>query len=537
MSLRSVFAERAFVVQLGDVADGILEHAGGPARQIGVQIGTQLHEIPFRIVVIIAAEILRHVVITIVARLEGQFARDAQSARDEVEIDRNAGIRRGVHTRIFGVSRTVQDAVCRHGEGLHRRHAAVLGRRADHRRGLLENRTVNTFIGIAVPGQTVVAHIARNTGKGADVLGDVHVDLRTEVHPKAARSGRVFVGLLLQERSLVHEVDVRPDARALTAAAKADAQPLHRTEITHEVIIIIVVGIERIVARPDPGHLVGGEGSRPHRAVVLPRLITKRSVLIGRGLLGFAGDLLQGEIGRDPHVEGAGKPRFGIDHNHAVGAFQTVDGRGGSVFQEHDVVDLGGRQVFDVIILHDDAVHDEQRLRALGRGDSADIFVYARIARVRRVFERSQSQDLPFEQLTETCIGHVFELSAPNGRNRFAERSAAANHAVTVIQQVVLGRRIRAHRHLHIGRHGQRNIAVACRTETEARNIRPQFETAVQVGSSEYFPGRIGDLHLIKRLAGSVRNGPFGAHGSGIGSPNLLRHQDAARKGDEGREQ
>lgn len=215
MSLRSVFAERAFVVQLGDVADSILEHAGGPARQIGVQIGTQLHEIPFRIVVIIAAEILRHVVITIVARLEGQFARDAQSARDEVEIDRNAGIRRGVHTRIFGVSRTVQDAVCRHGEGLHRRHATVLGRGADHRRGLLENRTVNTFVGIAVPGQAVVAHIARNTGKGADVLGDVHVDLRTEVHPKAARSGRVFVGLLLQERSLVHEVDVRPDARAL----------------------------------------------------------------------------------------------------------------------------------------------------------------------------------------------------------------------------------------------------------------------------------------------------------------------------------
>ena len=60
----------------------------------------------------------------------------------------------------------------------------------------------------------------------------------------------------------------------------------------------------------------------------------------------------------------------------------------------------------------------------------------------------------------------------------------------------------------------------------------------MQVRRAEHFSGGIGNYGLIERLTGSIRNDAFdNLQRPGIRSRNVLRLQEAARKGDEDGEQ
>ena len=201
-------------------------------------------------------------------------------------------------------------------------------------------------------------------------------EARLEIERNLAR------GLVLELEGEVVAHEVRGDHHRVVHLTGVTGRVGHLVTLARECDVVVLRGgrtseddLLPVVARIvliKVHVFVNAEIRLVHRADGVPvdRLfVLPEGVLVRVEHVGHRGHVFQSRIGVERHLHAVLPGALGRDHDDAVGAPRTVDGRRGGVFQHVDRLDVRGRDVGDR--RNGEAVHDVERRTALRDGVSA----------------------------------------------------------------------------------------------------------------------------------------------------------------------
>ena len=134
-------------------------------------------------------------------------------------------------------------------------------------------------------------------------------------------------------------------------------------------------------------------------------MVVGRGILIGAGRLEEARDLLETGRGRQGNGRLAFLTATGGGQDDAVGAADTENGRGGSILEDGDVLDLIGVDLAERAF---DAVNEHERFRAVERADTPDADDRVVTARDAGILHRLEAGELAGQGISQRS-GRRFE--------------------------------------------------------------------------------------------------------------------------------
>ena len=274
--------------------------------------------------------------------------------------------------------------------------------------------------------------------------GDVDVEVRAIVKTLIVKGLVLVVGERLEQGILVQETGGDEIAHPFGTAVHVHVGLFLPGGIVHDIVYPVhvreraghVAGAEMLhdfLAEPDAGvgirRIIGdfhGTGPGVHRkrvgdGGVVPHL----AVGIGIGEVDELGDRLHGGVGRGGHRGLSGRTALGGHEDDTVRAADTEHGRSRCVLEDGDALDFVGIQLGERTF---DAVHEDQRFRAVQGSDAADAddrFVSTRhggrldgghtgeisLEGVRHVRDRGLHQAFAAHRGNRTGNGHLLLLA------------------------------------------------------------------------------------------------------------------------------
>ena len=196
-------------------------------------------------------------------------------------------------------------------------------------------------------------------------LRHIHIDVGTQVELLVVR-GIVHQQalVLLQDAALLEVRGHNRVAQEVATTAHVEVATggvgIVLGDFVHPVHVRIEVGV---VARTGAVYLLLGEGQC--RAVLGSQLVEQRHIVGRIQKLGQLCGLVDGVLHMEAYLRCAYLTALGGDDNHTVGTAHTIHGRGGSVFQHRERLNLSHVDVIEVA-LH--TVNQNQRLVASREG-------------------------------------------------------------------------------------------------------------------------------------------------------------------------